>query len=240
MDQCDVILRAGLESAREEFVKATAAGTLDPVVVLCPVDVYRALRPDEEDHGAGAVQLIADQAGLGPVAVIVERHPHLYEGLQTISPGAAEALGRVPDPERPFRVVVITRGGSKVVSPPAPAECATFGRRIFRSCRERAEVEYLKAVRRIVLEPVVMIDARGQSERRRKLEDADGGGDDAGLPKVHVSITVGGRATIAQELKAISSQAAEDVARGANPDRPFTVVVVTAGRVEIFDNPEPS
>ena len=86
----------------------------------------------------------------------------------------------------------------------------TYGQQIFRSWREAAEVEYLKAVRRIFIEPVILIDASHQEERRRRITpDLEPGG----LPKVYVTVTIASRSLAARKVAALSISARGDRGR---------------------------
>ena len=117
---------------------------------------------------------------------------------------------------------------------------ATFGQRVYRSVRERAETEYIKAVEQGIVQPVILVDARDQDDRRARAEARDELPNE--LPLVHVGITIGPRAQIAAELVSVSRKAAEDLANSYKPGRPFTVVVISKtdrGHVEIFDEPDP-
>lgn len=116
----------------------------------------------------------------------------------------------------------------------------SYGRRILRSCMERAEVDYLKARRTAFIEPVILIDARNQEERRRRIAPAS---DPDGLPMAHVAIKIASRSMIAREVGALSAPAGAAIA-AEDPKSPFTVVVLTEGPdgrgiVEVFDMPEP-
>lgn len=116
----DRIHRASREAAREEFLKAKRLGSAHPVIVVCTLDIQRILRRGATDHAAEFWRALADETGEQGLALVLEDHAHLYEGLRTISPGAAKALGATPDPDKPFRIVVITGRAAKVFSDSAP------------------------------------------------------------------------------------------------------------------------
>lgn len=115
----------------------------------------------------------------------------------------------------------------------------SFGHRVHRSVRERAEMHYIKAVRAGTLQPVILVDTRNQAERKVRAEAKHDLPEE--LPMVHTEITIGSRSQIARLVEPMSRKAAEDIAR-LNPERPFTVVVIAdQGKltVQIFDEPAP-
>lgn len=113
----------------------------------------------------------------------------------------------------------------------------SFAERVFRSGTERIEVEYLDAVRRGLADPVITLDTRNQAERVARAE-ARGVPTD-GLPKVQLTIKIGTREQAVQEVEGLDASAAETVGRGADPDYPFTVVVITDWRVAVFHRKAP-
>lgn len=119
--ECDDFHRASLKEAREEYAQAIKAGTANPVIFVCPIDLYRHLRPEGRDYRSDFWEALAGESGGMGLALVVEEHGHLHEGLLLYSPGAAMELGPTPDPARPFRIVVMTRGGTKIYTEPEPA-----------------------------------------------------------------------------------------------------------------------
>ena len=102
------IFKGVLQHAREVYQEAKAGGMEHPVIVVCPPDVYAKMQPDLLDIEATALRAEIAITGNPGFCMCVEPHDHIYEGLLIYSPKAAEALGSVPDPLRPFPIVIIT------------------------------------------------------------------------------------------------------------------------------------
>jgi hypothetical protein len=114
---------------------------------------------------------------------------------------------------------------------------STFGERVLRSCFERIETDYLKAVKHSLIDPAVMVDARTDEHRRRRLDPVP---DPEGLPRAYIRIKVDARSKIAQEVRVIDPEAGALIAADPDPKSPFTIVVLSdGGIVEIFQRPEP-
>jgi hypothetical protein len=113
----------------------------------------------------------------------------------------------------------------------------TYGQRVYRACREQAEVEYLRAIKREVIDPVILVDTRGQEERYQRL--ASQREMPEGFEMAHVLITIGTRSQIADEVGPLSRAAAKDILSGPHPKYPFTVVILGDRSAEVFDEEEP-
>lgn len=114
----------------------------------------------------------------------------------------------------------------------------SWGRQVYHGFREQAEVAYLRARRRGLNDPVILVDTRNQAERHRRVAR------ERALPEGfrmgHATVTLGSRPEIAAGLAPMSRGAAEFVASGPFPERPFTVIVVGDPKsIEVFNEPEP-
>lgn len=111
------ILEANSTSVWNAYLQAKDGGASHPVIVLCSLEVYRFLRPEDADPELPTVQAVADRLNMESVALVIEDHEHLYQGLCNRSCRAALDLGATPDASHPFVVVVMTRSGVSVMRP---------------------------------------------------------------------------------------------------------------------------
>jgi hypothetical protein len=168
----------------------------------------------------------------GQVRIFDGNRPMVAQVLAEHFPEAGKMLAEQGDPRGKYPVVVATDTGVEFFMG------ETWGWRIFRSCRERAEVEFLRARKRGITDPAILINTRGQEERKRRMEGQRQFPE--GWEMAHATFAVGSRPRIAGRLSAISRGAAEFVAGGPPPQLPFTVVVVgDQNLVEVFNQAEP-
>jgi hypothetical protein len=156
---------------------------------------------------------------------------------------AATTLANEKPPEGTFPLIVIMDEGMSdmridflySVKPEAPP--ISYGQRVYRASRERTEVEYLRAIKRGVTDPVVLVDTRNQDERKERIEAKRPMPEN--MEVAHTTITIGTRRDVAAEVGKLSRGAAEWIMEGPLPDNPFTVVVIGNGTAEVFNEPIP-